>query len=170
MKQQAVPSLSTLCAFAVIGVSLVASHARAQEPARRAKTYSYATTGITELSASQSAQLGVKSWKLLLDESNLGGTELELSELVFPAGAVVAAHHHKAVEIFYVLSGTLGHEVNGTMQMLTPGMVGVVRPEDSVRHVVPKTGDVKLLVIWAPAGEEAKVFFGQANKIPAEHK
>jgi hypothetical protein len=38
------------------------------------------------------------------------------------------------------------------MHMLTPGMVGIVRPKDSVRHIVPKEADVKLLVIW-PAGE-----------------
>ena len=82
---------------------------------------------------------------------------------------VVGSHRHGAVEIFYVLSGTLGHEVNGEMHMLTPGMVGVVRPEDSVRHIVPKDADVKLLVIWTPAGE-AKKFFGHGKTTPIEQK
>jgi len=51
------------------------------------------------------------------------------------------------------------------MHMLTPGMVGVVRPEDAVRHLVPKEGDVRMLVIWAPSGE-ARKFFGRAKTTP----
>jgi hypothetical protein len=34
-------------------------------------------------------------------------------------------------------------------------MVGIVRPGDHVRHIVPKESDVKLLVLWAPAGDAA---------------
>ena len=37
-------------------------------------------------------------------------------------------------------------------------MVGIVRPGDSVRHLVPKDGPAKLLIIWVPSGE-AKTFF-----------
>lgn len=29
----------------------------------------------------------------------------------------------------------------------------MVRPGDTVRHIAPKDGEVKVLVIWAPAGE-----------------
>ena len=128
-----------------------------QDKAAGAKSYSYATPGLVEFQSAV-ASGGVEKWKLLLDQSNLGGKELEMVELTLPAGEVVGAHHHGSIEILYVLSGTLGHEVNGEMHMLTPGMVGIVRPEDSVRHVVPKTGDVKLLVLWTPAGEARKFF------------
>jgi len=70
---------------------------------------------------------------------------------------VVDQHQHGSVEIFYVLSGTFGHEVNGELHWLTPGQVGVVRPGDTVRHIAPKDGEVKVLVIWAPAGEAKRI-------------
>lgn len=57
------------------------------------------------------------------------------------------------MEIIYVLSGTYEHEVNGKLYRLTPGMTGIVRPGDHVRHMVPKTGPAKVLIIWAPASE-----------------
>ena len=153
----------TLCGLAAITFGLSASQVSAQQKDKQAKTYSYATKGLMEF------QSAGAHWKLLLDESNLGGKELEMVQLTLPAGQIVGSHHHGAVEIFYVLSGTLGHEVNGEMHMLTSGMVGVVRPEDSVRHIVPKESDVKLLVIWAPAGE-AKKYFDRAKDIPIEQK
>ncbi len=154
--------------LASIVLCLSESHATAQGKEKEANSYSYATKGIMEFQSAQGAGK-TEYWKLLLDESNLGGKELEMVELTLPAGEVVGSHHHAAVEIFYVLSGTLGHEVNGHMHMLTPGMVGVVRPEDSVRHIVPKEADVKLLVIWAPAGE-AKKYFAHAKTTPIKQK
>ena len=152
VRQQSVRFWASVFVTVAAALSLSASQASAQSQGQRARTYSYATKGLLEFQDSG------ERWKLLLDESNLGGKELDMAELTLPAGEVVGSHHHGAVEIFYVLSGTLGHEVNGEMHMLTPGMVGVVRPEDSVRHVVPKDADVKLLVIWAPAGEAKKYF------------
>ncbi len=119
-------------------------------------SYAYGTAGVVE----------IPNLKILLDESNLGGKEIEIAELTLAAGTVVAPHKHGSLEIFYVLSGTLGHEVNGEMHMLTPGMVGVVRIGDSVRHIVPKESDTKVLVIWAPAGEARRVFdLSQGRKI-----
>jgi quercetin dioxygenase-like cupin family protein len=111
--------------------------------------YSYATNGVLDNIESRP---GTK-WKVLLDESNLGGTELEAAELILPAGTSAPSHQHGRVEIIYVLAGTYDHEVNGKVYRLTPGMVGIVRPGDSVRHLVPKDGDAKLLILWAPAGE-----------------
>jgi len=61
------------------------------------------------------------------------------------------------VEILYVLSGVLDHEVNGQSHRLTAGMIGIVRPEDTVRHIVPKDADAKLLVIWTPGGEARRI-------------
>jgi len=121
--------------------------ARAEEPSG-AKGYAYATRGIVDIP---------NHLKLLLDASNLGGNELEMVEITFAAGTVDGKHRHGSVEIFYVLSGMLGHEVNGELHWLTPGMVGVVRPGDTVRHIAPKDVDVKTLVIWAPAGEAARI-------------
>ncbi|MBS0580528.1 MAG: cupin domain-containing protein [Proteobacteria bacterium] len=166
MKQDPARSLSALCALVLLAG--VAHPAMAQDKAAPTKSHSYATSGLVEFQEA-AASGGVEKWKLLLDQSNLGGNELEMAELTLPAGEVVGAHHHGSIEILYVLSGTLGHEVNGEMHMLTPGMVGIVRPEDSVRHVVPKSGEVKLLVLWTPGGE-AKKFFGHQKTTPVPQK
>jgi len=72
-------------------------------------------------------------------------------EATFPAGMLSPSHTHRSVEIIYVLSGTCEHEVNGKLYRLTPGMTGIVRPGDHVRHIVPKSGAAKVLIIWAPA-------------------
>jgi quercetin dioxygenase-like cupin family protein len=135
--------------FALTTASLgsIAVAAGVQEKSRDASKYSYATSGVVEL----------PNLKLLLDEATLGGKELEMAEITFPAGTVDDKHQHGSVEIFYVLSGKFGHEVNGELHWLTPGMVGVVRPGDTVRHIAPKDADVKALVIWAPAGEAKRI-------------
>jgi quercetin dioxygenase-like cupin family protein len=110
--------------------------------------YAYATAGVTD-------HMG--PWKLLVDESNLGGKELEIAEVTLAPGTTVPSHLHGSVEVIYVLSGTYDHEVNGKRYRLTPGMVGIVRPGDHVRHLVPATGPAKLMIIWAPAGEAKRV-------------
>lgn len=127
---------------------LAADNQRAQ---RDAAGYQYATAGVAD------ERLPGELWKILLDKSNLGGNELELAELTLPAGTVVASHTHQSLEVIYVLSGTFGHEVNGHYYLLKPGMVGVVRPGDHVRHIVPKGADAKVLLIWAPGGEANRV-------------
>jgi|GEM_PF-1051172 Uncharacterized conserved protein, contains double-stranded beta-helix domain len=139
--------LLTLCALGTVAVASAAGDAGTQEKPKETKSYSYATAGVTEL----------PRLKLLLDEATLGGKELEMAEITFPAGSVDEKHKHGSVEIFYVLTGKFGHEVNGKLYWLTPGMVGVVRPGDTVRHIAPKESDVKTLVIWAPAGEAKRI-------------
>ena len=113
--------------------------------------YSYATAGVIDEGGPG------ERWRILLDKSNLGGNELELAELTLAAGTTVASHTHQSLEVIYVLSGTFGHEVNGHYYLLKPGMVGIVRPGDHVRHIVPKEGDAKLLLIWAPGGEAKRI-------------
>lgn len=98
--------------------------------------------------------------RMLLDETNLGGTEIEIGEITFAPGSHSGAHPHGSTEIFYVLSGELEHIVNGERHLLTPGMLGFVRPPDEVNHVVPGREPVKALVIWAPGGEAARVVGG----------
>ena len=114
-------------------------------------TYAYATNGVLD------ERLPGELWKILVDQSNLGGNELEIAELTLAAGTTVSGHTHAALEIFYVLSGQFGHEVNGHYYLLKPGMVGIVRPGDQVRHIVPKEADAKVLIIWAPAGEAQRI-------------
>ncbi len=123
-----------------------------QAPAQQ--TYSYATNGVLD----NVGDRGGDKWKLLLNESNLGGKEMEAAEVTIPAGTVVGSHRHGSVEVIYVLSGVYGHEVNGKLYLLKPGMVGIVRPGDTVRHLVPKQGPTKLLILWSPSGEAAKLF------------
>ena len=113
--------------------------------------YSYATSGTLDVRPPG------EIWRVLLDQSNLGGRELEMAELTLKAGTSVASHTHQSLEIIYVLGGSFGHEVNGHYYLLQPGMVGVVRPGDHVRHLVPKQQDARLLLIWVPGGEAERI-------------
>lgn len=103
------------------------------------------------------ASPGGTTLRVLLDQTTLGGGEVDVGEITFPAGADSGDHAHGAVEIFYVLSGELEHVVNGKSELLKPGMIGFVRPPDKVRHKVPGTTPVKALVIWAPGGEAGRI-------------
>jgi quercetin dioxygenase-like cupin family protein len=154
---------SLLCALAS-ALACLASNAEAQGVAAPAPpSYAYATNGVLDNVQGRSG----RKWKLLLNESNLGGKEVEIAEITIPAGTTVGSHAHGAVEILYVLSGIYEHEVNGKLYRLTPGMVGIVRPEDKVRHLVPRDGDARLLIIWAPAGEAARAFANAKGTTPA---
>jgi len=98
------------------------------------------------------------AFKILLDETNLGSAELEMVEMNFSVGYEGKSHPHGSMEVFYVLSGRFGHEVNGEFHVLEPGMVGVVKPGDEVRHSVVGDDPVKVLAIWVPGGEATRVF------------
>ena len=95
--------------------------------------------------------------RVLLDQASLGGAEVEVGEITFAPGADSGNHVHGATEIFYVLSGELEHVVNGKSIVLGPGMIGHVRPPDTVRHRTKPGVTTKALVIWAPGGEAARV-------------
>jgi quercetin dioxygenase-like cupin family protein len=101
--------------------------------------------------------------RLLLDDSNVG-PEVTVGELQFPPNGDSGDHTHGSIEMFYVLSGTLEHIVNGKSQMLTPGMTGYVRPPDKIRHKTGADG-AKVLVIWVP-GDEAKKIVARWKKEP----
>jgi len=133
-----------------IAVTLTIGRSSAVAAAHASDGYAYATAGILD----QIHVAGI-DWKILLNPSNLGGSEFEMVEANFPAGMLSPGHMHKSVEIIYVLSGTYEHEVNGKLYRLRPGMIGIVRPGDHVRHIVPKSGPAKVLIIWAPASEPA---------------
>jgi quercetin dioxygenase-like cupin family protein len=121
--------------------------------------YAHATNGILDGIVNP----GGVTWKLVLNESNLGGNELDLAEVTLPAGTEVPVHRHAPLEVLYVLSGVYDHEVNGKRYRLSPGMVGIVRPGDEVRHLATNGTDVKLLVIWVPAGNTQRLASAQGT-------
>lgn len=93
--------------------------------------------------------------RILVERSVLGDSGIEIAEATLPvgAGAGPASHRHGSAELIYVISGELDHVVNGTAHRLTAGMVGIVKPSDTVIHRVIGPTPVKLLLIWAPGGE-----------------
>ena len=95
------------------------------------------------------------SIKVLVERSVLGDSGVEIAEAILPVGTGdgPASHRHGSAEMIYVISGELDHVVNGTAHRLTPGMVGIVKPTDTVIHRVVGQTPVKLLLIWAPGGE-----------------
>jgi quercetin dioxygenase-like cupin family protein len=97
--------------------------------------------------------------QMLLDKEGLGSGELSMGERTYPANYTSAEHVHQGIEILYVLEGEFHHEIDGRTHVLRPGMIGVVKVGDKVRH---KTGSrpVKLLMIWAPGEEGARVAEG----------
>lgn len=96
--------------------------------------------------------------RVLVEPSNLGGDEVAVAEITFPAGTDAReGHRHGAVEIFYVLSGVLEHVVDGEVHRIEPGMVGIVRPGDPVIHRVPGDEPVRALVIWGTGTEVERI-------------
>jgi len=95
------------------------------------------------------------SIKVLVEGAVLGGTDVEIAEATLPVGngAGPASHRHGSTELIYVIAGELEHIVNGEAHRLMPGMVGIVKPSDTVIHRVIGQTPVKLLLIWAPGGE-----------------
>lgn len=128
-------------------------------PATAQQDYARATNGTRILRSPRGLEI-----KVLVESTNLGGTEVDIGEITFPPGpAPASGHRHGAVEIFYVLSGRLDHIVNGESHVLDPGMVAIVRAGDEVIHHVVSEEPVRALVIWAPGGEAARLaqFFEQ---------
>ena len=132
-----------------------------QESSRASVDYQRATVGTRWLETPRSDL----SIKVLVEPANLGGCGVVIGEITFPAGPPPPGdgHLHGSIEIFYILSGELDHVVNGQSHILTPGMVGIVRPGDRVIHKVNSSEPVKALVIWAPGGEVERLaqFFEQ---------
>jgi len=94
--------------------------------------------------------------KVITDDKDLKGTEVEIAELTFPPNSDSGDHRHAVTETFYVLEGDLEQVVNGTPEKLTPGKAVSIRSTDQVRHKSGPKG-AKVLVVWAPGGEIARV-------------
>lgn len=99
--------------------------------------------------------------KMLLEESNLGSSEVEIAELTMayrPEDKKVPPHQHGALEIFYVISGEMEFSVNdGPVQIVKPGSVAIVRKGDVVNHNVASKEPLKALIIWVPGGEANRI-------------
>jgi quercetin dioxygenase-like cupin family protein len=135
--------------FRVFAVLAFAAVAPAE--GQGAASYAKSTSGVRDF------KLGATSVKVLIDSATLGGGEMEMAHLTFAPGQTPRNHAHGRVEVLYVLSGDLDHVVNGVSHVLKPGMAGIVRPGDQVMHRVPGADSVKVLVIWAPGGEIARI-------------
>ncbi len=110
---------------------------------------------VTSDALRQSAEGSAIGFKILVDAANLGSEETRIAELTFPAGYSGQSHLHDAIEIFYVLSGQFGHEVNGEPGTLSTGDIGIVKPGDSVAHSVIGDEAAVVLTIWLPGGAAA---------------
>ena len=49
--------------------------------------------------------------KVLVEQQNLGSSEVEIGEITFPADYQARGHSHGAIEIFYVLEGRMNIEI-----------------------------------------------------------
>ncbi len=138
-----------LAVLLATGLTLLATASASAQ----ADGYARASAGIRVLTLGSGTSI-----KMLLDATNLGGGEIEVAEITFPAGMnPTGGHRHGAMEIFYIVEGVLGHVVNGEEHRLEPGMAGVVRPGDEVMHRVLSDGPVKALVLWVPGGEADRI-------------
>jgi quercetin dioxygenase-like cupin family protein len=106
---------------------------------------------------------GGTTLRLMLDDSNVGPS-VSVGEMIFQPNSDSGDHQHGALEMFYVVSGEYEHVVNGTSQILKPGMSGYVKPPDKVRHKTGPAG-AKVVVIWVP-GDEAKRIASRWTKEP----
>ncbi len=137
---------------AVLALSTAEVHAHGDQAhdavAAGGVAYDAASSGTRRLAA------GPVTITLLADASNLDRDDIEVGELFLPAGfGESGAHQHGSLEMFYVVEGVLGHEVNGVQHRLEPGMLGLVKPGDAVNHQVLSDGPVRAVVIWVPGGE-----------------
>ncbi len=102
---------------------------------------------------------GLLSFKLLVDSANLGDENTRIAELTFSPEYEGELHTHNAIEIFYVVSGRFGHNINGTLNILEPGEIGIYRPGDTVIHSVESNEPAVVLTIWVPGGVAAPFHF-----------
>ena len=149
-----VPATGRACCALILAAAMVAILFGVSAATSRPQLGYEAATEGTRYLESRNGQLVIK---VLVEEANLGSGEVEIAEITFPAGSQGGDHRHGAIEIFYVLSGTLEHVVNGESHMVGPGEVGIVKPGDAVAHGVPGEEPVRALVIWAPGGEAERI-------------
>jgi N-acyl-D-amino-acid deacylase len=119
--------------------------------------YGPATTRTAPTTAGRAfVSAGGTEMRVLADETDVRGNEVEIVELTFPANSDSGDHRHAVTETFYVLEGAMEQVINGTPVQLSPGMSATIRSTDQVRHRSGPSG-ARVLVVWAPGGEIARV-------------
>jgi dihydroorotase/N-acyl-D-amino-acid deacylase len=120
----------------------------------------YGPAAKTQSPTSSSARAFVSAtgteMRVLADEKDVRGNEVEIVELKFPPNSDSGDHRHAVTETFYVLDGQMEQVINGTPVKLTTGMSATIRSTDQVRHKSGPEG-ARVLVVWAPGGEIARV-------------
>ncbi len=106
----------------------------------------------TRPEASRVLSIGPVELQVLIDSHNAPDVGLEVGEILLPSGLRGRSHTHSTFEAFYVLSGELHHTVNGQLQVVGPGEVGIALAGDSVGHAVPGDVDVRAIAFWTPGG------------------
>ena len=125
-------------------------------PTARPATFTSAAAGMSRcLAVSPSFHSVTDRWPAAVDAS-LRGSEVEVAELTLAPNSDSGEHRHAVTETFYLLEGEMEQVINGTPVKLGPGMVASIRETDQVRHKAGPNG-AKILVIWAPGGEIARV-------------
>jgi len=100
-------SVTVLAAF--VGGAAAAHLAAARQPEAPARVFQ--SPGGTTL-------------RVLLDQTDLKGTEVEVAELTFRPNSDSGDHQHGVVETFHVLEGELEHVVDGPEREAVPGHGG----------------------------------------------
>lgn len=152
--------------FATLHTQVTSAHGTLSAAAKvvSERAYEPKSTGTRKIA------LGNVTIRMLIDKTNLGQDDIEIGELILPAGSPDSVlHAHRSLEIFYVIEGTLGHEVNGKQYTINPGEVGFLKPGDKTIHRVLSKVPVKALVIWMPGGE-ADSLVEHANFVEIPYK
>jgi len=152
-RRRSIYEFSLVCALAVGGIYMEApsAHGTAESDIVSDVSegdYDPKSTGTRKIA------LGDVTIRMLIDKTNIGRDDIEIGELIIPVGSPDSVSHaHGSLEIFYVVEGILGHEVNGKPYTLNPGEIGYLKPGDKIIHRVLSKVPVKALVIWVPGGE-----------------
>ena len=136
--------MTKLLACAALTASLAASF------------YAGSMTARTQTVGKTFTSPGGTQLRVLVDGTSLGGSEVEIGELTFTPNSDSGDHRHAVTETFYLLEGEFEQVINGKPVKLTPGQAVSIRATDQVRHKAGPKG-AKVLVIWAPGGEIARV-------------
>lgn len=100
---------------------------------------------------------------------------LKLFRHQLPTGGQIEEHEHDFHEIFWVLSGEGGHEVNGELTRLRHGDLVWIRPRDRHRLTAVSRKPLLFYNLAFPAGviagligryEEFRCYFGSNNRQP----
>ncbi len=147
-------TLTLTCITSLIYFACVASVLAHGDAAHEAEAPAEGPAYEAKSTGTRNLALDTVTIKMLVDASNIGSNLAEVGELFLPVeSGESVAHQHANLELFYVVEGVLGHEVNGKAHRLEPGEVGIVKPGDTVKHAVLTDVPVKALVIWVPGGE-----------------